>query len=113
MSVRPYRDIYRRKSRQIRVGDVLVGGDGQDYLHGGSGNDALHGGLGDDTLIGRGVTNLLYGGNGQDNIEAIGIMPSGENCNIANAPPTRPPRRGAATTPRAKPKRPRFRRGRC
>lgn len=27
MSVRPYRDIYRRKSRQIRVGDVLVGGD--------------------------------------------------------------------------------------
>ncbi|WP_069186776.1 flavodoxin-dependent (E)-4-hydroxy-3-methylbut-2-enyl-diphosphate synthase [Candidatus Terasakiella magnetica] len=27
MSVRPYRDITRRKSRQIRVGDVLVGGD--------------------------------------------------------------------------------------
>lgn len=27
MSVRPYRDIYRRKSRQIRVGNVLVGGD--------------------------------------------------------------------------------------
>jgi (E)-4-hydroxy-3-methylbut-2-enyl-diphosphate synthase len=27
MSVRPYRDILRRKSRQIRVGDVLVGGD--------------------------------------------------------------------------------------
>ncbi|GGF71529.1 4-hydroxy-3-methylbut-2-en-1-yl diphosphate synthase (flavodoxin) [Terasakiella brassicae] len=27
MSVRPYRDIIRRKSRQIRVGDVLVGGD--------------------------------------------------------------------------------------
>jgi (E)-4-hydroxy-3-methylbut-2-enyl-diphosphate synthase len=27
MSVRPYRDIQRRKSRQIRVGDVLVGGD--------------------------------------------------------------------------------------
>lgn len=27
MSVRPYRDIMRRKSRQIRVGDVLVGGD--------------------------------------------------------------------------------------
>ena len=27
MSVRPYRDIHRRKSRQIRVGDVLVGGD--------------------------------------------------------------------------------------
>ena len=27
MSVRPYRDIHRRKSRQIKVGDVLVGGD--------------------------------------------------------------------------------------
>jgi (E)-4-hydroxy-3-methylbut-2-enyl-diphosphate synthase len=27
MSVRPYRDILRRKSRQIRVGKVLVGGD--------------------------------------------------------------------------------------
>jgi (E)-4-hydroxy-3-methylbut-2-enyl-diphosphate synthase len=27
MSVRPYRDILRRKSRQIRVGSVLVGGD--------------------------------------------------------------------------------------
>ena len=27
MSVRPYRDIYRRKSRQIRVGKVTVGGD--------------------------------------------------------------------------------------
>ena len=27
MSVRPWRDIARRKSRQIRVGDVLVGGD--------------------------------------------------------------------------------------
>jgi len=27
MSVRPYRDILRRKSRQIRVGPVLVGGD--------------------------------------------------------------------------------------
>lgn len=27
MSVRPYRDIHRRKSRQIRVGPVLVGGD--------------------------------------------------------------------------------------
>ncbi|MCH8809681.1 MAG: flavodoxin-dependent (E)-4-hydroxy-3-methylbut-2-enyl-diphosphate synthase [Proteobacteria bacterium] len=27
MSVRPYRDIYRRKSRQVRVGGVVVGGD--------------------------------------------------------------------------------------
>ncbi|MEQ9110234.1 MAG: flavodoxin-dependent (E)-4-hydroxy-3-methylbut-2-enyl-diphosphate synthase [Rhodospirillaceae bacterium] len=27
MSLRPYRDIHRRKSRQIRVGSVLVGGD--------------------------------------------------------------------------------------
>ena len=27
MSVRPYRDIYRRKSRQIHVGSVPVGGD--------------------------------------------------------------------------------------
>ena len=27
MSVRPYRDIYRRKSRQIPVGDIPVGGD--------------------------------------------------------------------------------------
>ncbi len=27
MSVRPYRDIHRRKSRQIRVGSVPVGGD--------------------------------------------------------------------------------------
>jgi (E)-4-hydroxy-3-methylbut-2-enyl-diphosphate synthase len=27
MSVRPYRDIQRRKSRQIKVGNVLVGGD--------------------------------------------------------------------------------------
>ncbi len=27
MSVRPYRDIHRRKSRQISVGDVAVGGD--------------------------------------------------------------------------------------
>ena len=27
MSVRPYRDIHRRKSRQIMVGDVAVGGD--------------------------------------------------------------------------------------
>ena len=27
MSVRPYRDIYRRQSRQIRVGKVAVGGD--------------------------------------------------------------------------------------
>ena len=27
MSVRPYRDILRRRSRQIRVGDVAVGGD--------------------------------------------------------------------------------------
>jgi (E)-4-hydroxy-3-methylbut-2-enyl-diphosphate synthase len=27
MSVRPYRDVHRRKSRQIRVGNVLVGGD--------------------------------------------------------------------------------------
>ncbi len=27
MSLRPYRDIIRRKSRQIRVGNVLVGGD--------------------------------------------------------------------------------------
>ncbi len=27
MSVRPYRDVYRRKSRQVRVGAVLVGGD--------------------------------------------------------------------------------------
>jgi (E)-4-hydroxy-3-methylbut-2-enyl-diphosphate synthase len=27
MSVRPYRDIHRRKSRQIRVGNVAVGGD--------------------------------------------------------------------------------------
>ena len=27
MSVRPYRDIQRRKSRQIFVGDVAVGGD--------------------------------------------------------------------------------------
>ena len=27
MSVRPYRDVIRRKSRQIRVGNVLVGGD--------------------------------------------------------------------------------------
>src|SRR6185369_1937259 len=27
MSIRPYRDIQRRKSRQIRVGNILVGGD--------------------------------------------------------------------------------------
>ena len=27
MSVRPYRDVYRRKSRQIHVGKVMVGGD--------------------------------------------------------------------------------------
>ena len=27
MSVRPYRDIIRRKSRQVTVGNVLVGGD--------------------------------------------------------------------------------------
>ncbi|MEQ9125613.1 MAG: flavodoxin-dependent (E)-4-hydroxy-3-methylbut-2-enyl-diphosphate synthase, partial [Alphaproteobacteria bacterium] len=27
MSVRPYRDIQRRRSRQVRVGSVLVGGD--------------------------------------------------------------------------------------
>ncbi|MBL4894235.1 MAG: flavodoxin-dependent (E)-4-hydroxy-3-methylbut-2-enyl-diphosphate synthase, partial [Emcibacter sp.] len=27
MSIRPYRDILRRKSRQIMVGDVAVGGD--------------------------------------------------------------------------------------
>ena len=27
MSVRPYRDIHRRKSRQIMVGNVPVGGD--------------------------------------------------------------------------------------
>lgn len=27
MSVRPYRDIVRRKSRQVMVGDVPVGGD--------------------------------------------------------------------------------------
>ena len=27
MSVRPYRDIHRRKSRQIQVGKVAVGGD--------------------------------------------------------------------------------------
>ena len=27
MSIRPYRDIQRRKSRKIRVGDVEVGGD--------------------------------------------------------------------------------------
>ena len=27
MSIRPYRDIQRRKSRQIRVGNVAVGGD--------------------------------------------------------------------------------------
>ena len=27
MSVRPYRDIFRRKSRQIHVGSVAVGGD--------------------------------------------------------------------------------------
>ena len=27
MSVRPYRDIYRRTSRQIRVGAMAVGGD--------------------------------------------------------------------------------------
>ncbi len=27
MSIRPYRDIMRRKSRQIRVGNILVGGD--------------------------------------------------------------------------------------
>ena len=27
MSVRPYRDIYRRKSRQVMVGSVPVGGD--------------------------------------------------------------------------------------
>jgi (E)-4-hydroxy-3-methylbut-2-enyl-diphosphate synthase len=27
MSIRPYRDIVRRKSRQIRVGNILVGGD--------------------------------------------------------------------------------------
>ncbi|MCP4329159.1 MAG: flavodoxin-dependent (E)-4-hydroxy-3-methylbut-2-enyl-diphosphate synthase [Alphaproteobacteria bacterium] len=27
MSLRPYRDIERRKSRQVRVGDVLIGGD--------------------------------------------------------------------------------------
>ena len=25
--IRPWRNIYRRKSRQVRVGDVLVGGD--------------------------------------------------------------------------------------
>ena len=27
MSIRPYRDIQRRRSRQIRVGSVAVGGD--------------------------------------------------------------------------------------
>ena len=27
MSIRPYRDIHRRKSRKIRVGNVEVGGD--------------------------------------------------------------------------------------
>ena len=27
MTVRPYRDVHRRKCRQIRVGKVLVGGD--------------------------------------------------------------------------------------
>ena len=34
MSVRPYRDIYRRKSRQIHVGNVMVGGDARVFAPG-------------------------------------------------------------------------------
>ena len=37
MSVRPFRDIARRKSRQIRVGSVLVGGDALDGFSDGAG----------------------------------------------------------------------------
>lgn len=48
------------------VGDVLLGGGGNDTISGDSGNDHLDGGTGDDTLEGGTGADVLNGGDGSD-----------------------------------------------
>jgi hypothetical protein len=53
-------------STGIRLGSILMGGDGNDRLQGGSGDDVLVGGAGDDWLKGNDGHDVLLGGAGLD-----------------------------------------------
>ncbi|MEX2519265.1 MAG: right-handed parallel beta-helix repeat-containing protein [Paracoccaceae bacterium] len=48
------------------LGELLTGGDGDDFLSGRQGNDTLFGGDGGDRLIGRGGSDVMIGGRGVD-----------------------------------------------
>ena len=49
--------------------NILIGGDGHDYLQGGPGRDRLTGGSGNDSLKGNGGNDRLSGGRGNDSID--------------------------------------------
>jgi Ca2+-binding RTX toxin-like protein len=51
------------------LGNLLIGGSGQDQLDGRSGDDTLLGGVGNDHLIGGEGADLLDGGSGNDRLE--------------------------------------------
>ncbi len=51
-----------------RIGDLLIGGAGDDTLIGERGNDTLVGGVGKDSLRGGGGDDLLIGGSGNDTL---------------------------------------------
>ncbi len=54
--------------RGSKIGGVLFGGSGQDYLLGSHIRDRLHGDSGADEIRGRGGSDLLYGGSGNDKL---------------------------------------------
>ncbi|WP_159997272.1 hypothetical protein [Roseomonas sp. 18066] len=50
------------------AGNLVNGGDGQEFVQGGSGNDRIYGNLNDDSLKGGGGDDLLDGGIGNDQL---------------------------------------------
>ena len=53
------------------LGDVIVGGDGDELLDGGRGPDRIFGGNGDDTLLAASAKAQLHGGEGDDYLVAL------------------------------------------
>ena len=52
--------------------DTMRGNDGNDTVNGSTGNDTLYGGLGDDNITDTGGTNIMAGGDGNDNFSSAG-----------------------------------------
>jgi len=77
--------IYSKAQASLVVGDVLLGGAGQDYIEGYYGNDTLNGGAGDDFIIGREGDDLLIGFTGDDTLDGgqgLDTLDGGEGSDV-------------------------------